>query len=128
MRVYLVTRGEYSDYSIMAVFASATEAQAFIDHPVTYDGGRIEAHELVEKLPEPERWFVIQRMNGHELHRYNHLYWPWDGPHFVGQRRKGANYSRWEYGERAWGMDEGLVEKLWKEAHAAQEAEAAEIS
>lgn len=122
MKIYLVTRGDYSDYHILAAFSTETEAQAFIDHPVT-GGGEIEAREVIEKLPAPERWYVIERMKARaEVRRVEHLYWPWDGPHFVGERRKSWNYSKWEYGERAWGMDEALVEKAWKEQHAAQEA------
>lgn len=128
MKIYLVTRGQYSDYSIMAVFSTEAEAQAFIDHPVTSQGGEIEARELIEKLPAPERWFVIEHMNARPgVRRFDRLYWPWDGPHYVGERRKSWNYSKWEYGERAWGMDEGAVEKAWKEQHAAREAQEAGI-
>jgi len=124
-KVYLASGGEYSDYRVYAVFATREAAEAFIAHKDSY-ASEIEERTLYEDMPPQETWFVIERVRPrNELVRRTQLWWEFDGPPYVGYRRKAANYSKWEYGERAFGMDEAAVEKVWREAHAVEEAEKA---
>lgn len=118
VKVYIVTQGDYSDYGIHGVFIDRAAAEAF----VAIDGGDVEEWNGYSELPDRERWYVIEKMNHAEVFRSTSLYWPWDGPQYVGQKRKSWNYSKWQYGERAWGMDEQAVEKAWTEQHMAEEA------
>lgn len=127
MKVYIVTSGEYSDYGIRGVFVDRAAAEEFIKADAGYEPGRVEVWEGYDHLPAREKWYVIEEMNEGSWHprgvqRREQLHWPWEGPHYVGQKRKAWNYHKWQYGERAWGTDKQAVEKVWTEQHMAQEA------
>lgn len=116
MRVYAAAGGEYSDYRVYAIFATEELARSFVERRDTY-ADRVETHTLYEALPGRESWYIVERMRGGPTVRRQLIVWEFEGPQFEGQRRKSWNFSRWQYGERAWGMDERAVEKAWTEQH-----------
>lgn len=119
MKVYLVTDGEYSDYHVSAVFAERSAAKAFIK----IDGGRIEVWDALSEVPAQGQWYVIEEISTQKgVGRRTELHWPWESPSYFGHRRRAWNYSKWQYGERAWGMNERAVEKAWTEQHMTIEA------
>ena len=60
MKVYLVSSGEYSDYSIQAIFATKELAEAALDRDGAdwrkYDSVRIEEYTLLTSLDRIEVW------------------------------------------------------------------------
>ena len=57
MKIYIITSGSYSDYSIDAVFMSAKKAKAYLDHQNTLSSGldcSIEEYETYDDEPLPE--------------------------------------------------------------------------
>jgi hypothetical protein len=120
--VYVVTEGTYSDYHVVAMFSTRKLAEAFIAADQARGYNDIEEYTLLRTMPKRERVFVIERYwSQPTIRRHNFLKWDFEAAPFNGEREE-ANYQRWGSGERAWGTDEGLVEKAWKEAHAAEEA------
>jgi hypothetical protein len=121
--VYVAVGGEYSDYRLYAAFATREAAQAFIDHPDS-QADAIETMTVFDSMPTRYRVHVIERLtyDRENARRCSHLLWEMEGMGYEGEKRKSWNYSKWQYGERAWGTDKAAVEKAWKEAHAGEEA------
>ena len=123
-KVYLVTEGEYSDYTVKAVFATLQAAEAFIE----VDGGEVDERTLYDGVPPRGRWYSVERYRRGTSEPFGDVErkaidnWEFDGPPWTGYKRSAANYTRWEYGERAFGQDEAAVEKMWTEQHMAEEA------
>jgi len=121
--VYLAVGGDYSDYRVYAVFSNKDTAEAFVMHRDSY-ADRVEERELYDSMPSRSKWYWIERMKlgtGEVVHRSN-VFWDFDGPPFVGHKRDTASYSKWQYGERAFGKDKAAVKAAWDEAQAAKEA------
>ena len=61
MTVYIVTRGYYSEYEIVAVFDDEAKAEAYIDGSIAHqdlrplDGWRIEPMEVNATEPTPDK-------------------------------------------------------------------------
>lgn len=53
-KVYIVTCGDYSDYTIENVFSTKELAEEYINRVSTYDDYRVEEYELDLELPKPE--------------------------------------------------------------------------
>lgn len=70
MKVYIVTQGEYSDYSIQAAFSTREKAEEYrAAKPSEY---RIEEYELDSEPPRVygPRWGVALRLDGSRDERY----------------------------------------------------------
>ena len=64
-KVYIITYGDYSDYSICAVFSTRDKAEEYVQqHGNTF---RIEEHLLDEKVEQSEIWSVEIGMLSHEI-------------------------------------------------------------
>lgn len=64
-KVYIITYGVYSDYSICAVFSTRNKAEEYVQqHGSTF---RIEEHLLDEKVEQSEIWGVEIGLLSHEI-------------------------------------------------------------
>lgn len=64
-KVYIITYGDYSDYSICAVFSTRNKAEEYIQqHGNTF---RIEEHLLDEEVEQSEIWIVEIGMLSHKV-------------------------------------------------------------
>jgi hypothetical protein len=64
-KVYIITYGDYSDYSICAVFSTRDKAEEYVQqHGNTF---RIEEHLLDEKVEQSEIWSVEIGMSSHKI-------------------------------------------------------------
>lgn len=121
--VYAAVGGSYSDYRVYAIFSTEAAARAFIEHPDS-SADDIEVRELFDAMPSCSKWYVIERttLSGvmGEVQRHEHVTWDFDGPMYVGHKRDSWNYSKWAYGERAFGKNKAAVEQAWADAQAAE--------
>jgi hypothetical protein len=66
-KVYIITYGDYSDYSICAVFSTRDKAEEHIQqHGNTF---RIEEHLLDEEIEQSEIWSVEIGMSSHKINQ-----------------------------------------------------------
>lgn len=66
-KVYIITYGNYSDYSICAVFSTRDKAEEYIQqHGNVY---RIEEHLLDEEVKQSEIWSVEIGMSSHKINQ-----------------------------------------------------------
>lgn len=64
-KVYIITHGDYSDYSICAVFSTRDKAEEYVQqHGNTF---RIEEHLLDEEVEQSEIWSVEIGLLSHEI-------------------------------------------------------------
>ena len=64
-KVYIITYGDYSDYTICAVFSTRDKAEEYIQqHGDTY---RIEEYSVDEEIEQSEIWSVEIGMLSHEI-------------------------------------------------------------
>lgn len=66
-KVYIITYGDYSDYSICAVFSTRDKAEEYIQqHGDTY---RIEEYSVDEEIEQSEIWSVKIGLYSHKIKR-----------------------------------------------------------
>lgn len=66
-KVYIITYGDYSDYTICAVFSTRDKAEEYIQqHGDTY---RIEEYSVDEKIEQSEIWSVEIGLYSHKIKR-----------------------------------------------------------
>jgi len=72
-KVYIVTSGSYSDYSIDAVFSTQAPAEKFANF---YGDGRVEEHDLDPEVPERHpRWSVTMDRDGNDAEAHKTGEW-----------------------------------------------------
>lgn len=110
MKVYLVTSGSYSDYTVEAVFADREDAEKVVDA----EGGSlkdwfVEEHDLID---HPVEWtFVYRRGISYDGEPYLHIdhVWPWDMD--VDPVTVSGEGGKWPM---VWGTDKELVDQEWE--------------
>lgn len=115
MKVYVVTRGTYSDYHILATFTDKGLADRFAE----VEAGQTETYEAFERMPEKVTWWVIDTIHydhpGEPFERTTD-YWEFEDPAYNGREYE---YSRWGNGHRrVYGRDPERVRKVfWDNWH-----------
>lgn len=108
-KVYVVTRGSYSDYRIMAVFADPELAKAHASSV----GGEVEEYPLFEQ--SPKRTAVYFKSTGHfdhlgEPHEHSSVMWEYEAAEYS-PRARVIEYGR--NGLRAEGRNKEAVRKAF---------------
>lgn len=123
MKVYLATRGTYSDYHVIGVFATRELAESV--------GEEVEERELYDAIPRKLVSYEVTSMpwdRDPEPEIRKHVYYPWDyeAEWFSASRR--PKVSVWNYGQglsglRVSGSDRDVVAKAFRDRRAEMLAE-----
>lgn len=118
MKVYLVSRGSYSDYSVQAIFTDPALAEAH-RHEVD-EANDIEEYELLDEAPT--RLTVYSMANntyqGRGVdHEWSYLAWSYNRGLY-----KRADVSEGAWGLRVVGLDQKAVHKAYHDAKAKRQA------
>jgi hypothetical protein len=117
--VYLVTDGEYSDYSVRAVATTKALAEE-IKAAAKFD--RIEEMPLLDAMPTPYTLYVRERVGRGDYER-TEVVWPWDEwLHNVPKNGRPV-YKKFPVGWRVAGRDKAQVDKAWQDRDAQERAE-----
>ena len=82
MKVYVLTRGEYSDYHIIGVYSTSEKAQEMCDAMRTsWDEPQIEEYELDERNPSMGYVYIGYAPKHNKVHQYGFSFVP--GPDMI---------------------------------------------
>lgn len=98
-KVYIVTKGEYSDYHIMAAFANKSTAEEFAKKATgPYDEARVETYDLRGDMPKQiTRYFVEVDSDGNVVQKSTWKQWD-----FEREKEKGTAVYRDHHGLHCW--------------------------
>jgi len=124
-KVYVVTRGSYSDYRIEACFTDKALAEAHASKA----GGEVEEYPLFERMPR--RVSVYFKSTGHyahlgEPHEHTTVMWEYEAAEFS-PRARVIEYNR-GHGLRSEGRDKEAVRKAFDDRWAQMRAVKAGIA
>jgi hypothetical protein len=126
--VYAVTQGAYSDYQIIAIFATKEMAEEVVS---AGGGDSVQGFELYNSLPERIIWYQRGLTRRYENNGTTPAYqefdqkfvdWPWDIS--ANPKQRPIYKENGKQGFRVHGLDKDLVDKafqdrlaMWKEKH-----------
>ena len=123
-KVFVVTEGEYSDYGIVAVFATRALAEAHASDEWLL-GGSVEEYDLLEQAPAKVAWYVIDSVGRAKPGERMVMLYDYDSPPYNGREHA---YTKWASGRRVYGRDPERVRKVFWDNWQREQAEAAGIA
>jgi len=126
MKVYLVTRGSYSDYSVQAVFADKALAEA---HRLELsESNEVDEYEVVEHAPQRINIYNVSNdtYHGNDVrHEWSYPAWDYNRPNYKRVEVVEYNSRSGFHAVRVTGLDQKAVRKAYDDRmaqHKAQEA------